>query len=81
VSVVNANWEAGPDQGDGVFGFMVVTDDQERHYLAPSPTAATAILAICASGAPLMWDPQARTLIAGGVVGSWFERPAPDATT
>lgn len=74
VAVVNANWEAGPDGTDGVFSFMIVTDDQERHVVAPSPTAATAILAVCASGAPLMWDPEARTLLAGGLVGSWFEK-------
>lgn len=74
VAVVNANWEAGEDGTDGTFGLMVVTEDQERHHVSPSPAATTALLAMCASGAPMMWDPEARTLIVGGLVGTWFDR-------
>lgn len=77
VTVVNANWQAGDPGSDGAFALMVVTDDDERHVVEPSPAATTVLLALCASGAPLLWDPEARTLIAGGVVGTWFDRPAP----
>ncbi len=73
VRVVNVNWGAGEDGADGSFGFMFVTDDDERHVVQPSAASAAALVALCASGAPLMWDPEARTLIAGGLVGTWFD--------
>ena len=59
---------------------MVVTDDDERHDVEVSPAAATALLALCASPARLMWDPESRTVIAGGIRGTWFERAAPPVT-
>lgn len=52
---------------------MLVTDDRERHFVEPGAMSAAALVALCASGAPLMWDPEARTLIAGGLVGTWFD--------
>lgn len=73
VRVVNANWEAGGDGEDGTFGFMVVTDDEDRHFVEPSAAAAVALVSLVTSGAPLMCDPEARTLIAGGLVGTWFD--------
>lgn len=73
IAVVNANWVAGPDGGDGSFALMVVTDDDERHDVEVSPAAATALLALCASPSRLMWDPESRTIIAGGVRGTWFD--------
>ena len=42
---------------------MIMTEDDERHIVAPSP-AATAIL---------LWDPTNRTLIAANIVGTWLE--------
>ena len=73
IAVVNANWVAGPAGGDGSFAVMVVTDDEERYDVEASPAAATALLALFASPARLMWDPESRTIIAGGVRGTWFE--------
>jgi len=73
VRVVNANWEAGEDGTDGSFGFMLVTNNEERHFVQPSATSAAALVSLFTSGAPLMWDPEARTLIAGGLVGTWFD--------
>lgn len=72
VAVVNANWEAGEDGGDGAFRFLVVTEDDQRHVVETTPAAATALLALCASPAALLWDPESRTLIAGGVRGTWI---------
>ena len=72
ITVVNANWTASPVSGDGSFALMVVTDDGERHVVVASPAAATALLALCASPARLMWDPESRTIIAGGIRGTWF---------
>lgn len=73
VTVVNANWEAGADGTDGTFRFMLVTEDAERHVVTVSTAAATALLGVFASGAVPLWDPEHRTLIAGGVVGTWFD--------
>lgn len=73
VTVLNGNWEAGGPGADGAFGLMIVTDDEERHIITPSPAAATALLALAASGATLLWDPEARTLIAAGIVGTWLD--------
>lgn len=73
VSVINANWEAGADGGDGAFSFLIVTDDDERHVIQPSPAAAAALLGLFASPAKLLWDPTSRTVIAGGVRGTWLD--------
>ncbi len=72
VQVVNANWEAGGDGEDGRFSFMIVTVDSEHHVVTPSPAAAAALVAILGTDAVCMWDEDNRTLIAGGVVGHWF---------
>lgn len=42
VDVVNANWTAGEDGADGTFQLLLVTEDGERHTIAPSPAAMTA---------------------------------------
>lgn len=73
VTVVNANWEAGADGGDGTFRFMFVTEDDERHTVETSPASAAALVAIVRSGAVPLWDPDNRTLIAGGVLGHWYD--------
>jgi hypothetical protein len=76
ISVVNANWEAGAEGTDGAFHFLLVTEDEQRHVISPSPAAATALLAVFASGAVPLWDPDNRTVIAGGIVGTWFDGDA-----
>lgn len=73
VTVLNGNWHAGAPGTDGAFAFMLVTDDDERHIIETSPAAATALLAIAATGATLLWDPEARALIAAGIVGDWLD--------
>lgn len=76
VSVINANWQASPGGAQSVdfaFNFMVVTDDGERHVIEAAAAAANALIALCASPAKLLWGPQARTLIAAGVRGTWLD--------
>lgn len=72
VKVLNANWTAGPDGDDGRFEVMIVTADGEQHTFAPSPASMTALLSLAESGAILLWDPAARTLIAANIIGTWL---------
>ena len=76
VKILNANWVAGPDGADGQFQILIVTDDDQRHVLAPSPAATTALIALARADTVLMWDPTNRTLIAANIVGTmpWTER-------
>jgi hypothetical protein len=75
VKILNANWVAGGDGDDGRFEVMIVTDDDQRHTLAPSPAAMTALIALARADTVLLWDPTNRTLIAANVVGQmpWTE--------
>jgi hypothetical protein len=75
VKVLNANWGAGPDGDDGRFEVMIVTEDDQRHTMAPSPAAITALIALTQANAVLLWDPADRTLIAANIVGRmpWTE--------
>ena len=72
---MNANWVAGEDGEDGRFELMLVTADDERHMLAPSPTAMRALVALAESDTVLVWDPVNRTLIAANLRGTmpWTE--------
>lgn len=72
VRVVNANWTPGPDGTDGSFALLLVTEDDERHELSPSPAAFTALLALSQAGTVLLFDPAERTVIAANVVGDWL---------
>lgn len=73
VKVLNANWTAGPEDGDdGHFEVMLVTDDDQQHTIVPSPAAITALLALAQADTILLWDPTNRTLIAANVVGTWL---------
>jgi hypothetical protein len=76
VKIVNANWVAGPDGDHGRFEVMIVTEDDQRHVLAPSPAAMTALIALTQADTVLLWDPADRTLIAANVIGKmpWTER-------
>jgi hypothetical protein len=71
ITVVNANWEAGADGTDGTFRFMFVTEDGERHVVTTGAASATALVAIFRSDATPLWDPENRTVIAGGILGTW----------
>ena len=37
VKVLNVNWAAGPDGGDGRFEVMIVTAGGQQHTFAPGP--------------------------------------------
>lgn len=72
VKVLNVNWAAGADGGDGAFEIMIVTADDQQHNFAVSPASLTALLAMAKADAILLWDPAARTLIAANIVGTWI---------
>ncbi len=76
VKVLNANWTAGQDGEDGRFEILIVTEDDERHVVAPSAAAMTALVALSQADTVLVWDPEDRTLIAANVVGvmPWTRR-------
>jgi hypothetical protein len=69
VKTVNANWVAGPDGDDGRFEVMFITQDDERHVAAPSPSAMCALIALTQGPTVLLWHPVDRTLIAANLVG------------
>jgi hypothetical protein len=46
VKIMNANWTAGRDGEEGGFELMIVTSDDRRHVVAPSPAAMTALVAL-----------------------------------
>ena len=69
VKTLSANWVAGPDGEDGRFEVMLITEDDQRHVVAPSPASALALVALTQAGTVLLWDPEGRTLIAANVVG------------
>ena len=56
VKVLNANWVAGADGEDGQFEIMVITDDGERHVMAPSPASAAALAALVRDSTVLVWS-------------------------
>ena len=76
VKVVNVNWVAGPDGDDGHFEVQLITSDDERHTITPSPGAMTALIALTQADTVLLWDPTDRTLIAANVIGTmpWTEQ-------
>ena len=69
VKTLSANWVSGPDGEDGRFEVMLVTEDDERHFIAPSPTSTLALVALSQADTVLLWDPYGRTLIAANLVG------------
>jgi hypothetical protein len=77
VKNLNANWIAGGDGEDGHFDLQIITSDDERHHLTPSPAAMTALIALSQADTVLVWDAPNRALIAANLVGTmpWTERP------
>jgi len=53
----------------------MITDDDERHVVAPSPATMTALVALTQADSVLLWDPADRTLIVANVIGKmpWTE--------
>ena len=78
VKVMNANWIAGADGEDGGFELMIVTSDDRKHVVAPSPAAMTALVALAEADTVLVWDPANRALIAANLRGTmpWTEDAA-----
>jgi hypothetical protein len=76
VTIMNANWNAGQARDDGRFELLLITSDDERHILEPSPSAMTALVALAQSDTVLVWDPDNRTLVAANLRGTmpWTER-------
>jgi hypothetical protein len=75
VKVLNANWVAGPDGADGQFHVQIVTEDDQRHVLEPSPAAMAALVALGRADTVLAWDPTNRTLGCGLRAGTRPSRP------
>jgi hypothetical protein len=67
VKIMNANWIAGVDDEDGGFELMMVTSDDRKHVVAPSPAAMTALVALAQADTVLVWDPADRRLIAANL--------------
>lgn len=83
VKTISANWTADGDGDDGRFEALIITEDDQRHVVAPSPEAMTALVALTRGDTVLLWDPSGRTLIVANIVGKmpWTEgqqRTAPD---
>lgn len=72
VRFVNANWTAGGDGDDGEFALLLVTEDEQRHTMSVSPAGVSALLALVRDSPVLLWDPDARVLIAANLVGEWL---------
>ena len=70
VKVMNANWIAGEDGEDGRFELMIITSDDEQHFVAPSPTTMSALVALASSDTVLVWDPADKRLIAANLRGT-----------
>lgn len=81
VKIINANWTAGPDGDHDRFEVMIVTEDDQRHVVSPSPAAMTALIALTQADTVLLWDPADRTLIAANVIGKmpWTEHAQPSS--
>jgi hypothetical protein len=77
VKTINANWRAA-ENGDGRFEVLIITDDDERHVVAPSAEAMTALVALTQAETVLLWDPADSTLIVANIVGKmpWTEGKA-----
>jgi hypothetical protein len=77
VKNLNANWIAGGDGEDGHFDIQIITSDDERHHLAPSPATMTALIALTQGDTVLVWDSTNRALIVANLVGTmpWTQRP------
>jgi hypothetical protein len=69
VETLSANWIAGGDGRDGRFELLLITEDGERHVVAPSPEATLALVALSQADTVMLWDPEGRTLIAANVIG------------
>jgi hypothetical protein len=68
VKTLNANWVAGEDGDDGRFEVLLITEDDERHVVAPSPASTVALVALAQADTVLLWDPAGVSARAGDLV-------------
>ena len=68
---------AGAEGTDGRFEVLLITEDDEREVVSPSPASTAALVALSQADSVLLWDPEGRTLIAANVVGEmpWSAAP------
>jgi hypothetical protein len=69
VKTLSANWVAGTQGSDGRFELLLITEDDERHVVSPSPESTLALVALSQADTVLLWDPAGQTLIAANLVG------------
>ena len=71
VKILNANWQPADDgAGDGQFELMIVTEDEQRHFVSASAVSMTALVALAKADTVMAWDPLDRTLIVANIVGT-----------
>jgi hypothetical protein len=70
VKNLNANWVPGEIDGDGRFEVMIVTEDDQQHFVPASPASVTALVALAREDTVLAWDPVNRCLIAANIIGT-----------
>jgi hypothetical protein len=77
VKIMNANWIPADDDGDGRFEVMLVTDDDERHFVPAGPASVTALVALARADTVLAWDPTNRSLVVANIIGTmpWTTDP------
>jgi hypothetical protein len=70
VKILNANWTPEGAEGDGQFELMIVTEDEQRHFVPASPASMTALVALAKADTVMAWDPVNRSLIVANIVGT-----------
>ena len=70
VKIINANWVPADIAGDGQFEVMVVTEDDQKHFVPASPASMTALVALARAETVMAWDPLNRSLIIANIVGT-----------
>ena len=79
VKILNANWVPAEDHRDGLFDLMIVTDDDQQHFVSASAADITALVTLASANTVLAWDPLDRTLIVANIIGTmpWTVAEAP----
>jgi hypothetical protein len=74
VKALNANWIAGDGDHTDRFELQIITEDDERHVIAPSPDSVLGLLSLVRPDVILLWDPDNQVLIAANIVGTSLVR-------
>ncbi len=74
VTYLNANWSAGDATTNGQFELLVVLEDGVRESVPLTAVDLTAITSLVRAQSVLLWDPEARTLIAANLLGEWLQQ-------